>query len=98
MGHEGKDEAVLTNHVTAAVQLVATHGLVPMQDRPPPPGQLPEWGNAAPVGLAIVLVLLVATAFLIRNMSKRLKRLPDSFEEGGRESPETDGGADPRGT
>ncbi|WP_143105289.1 hypothetical protein [Pseudonocardia ammonioxydans] len=58
---------------------VATGLLVPMQDREPPPGQLPEFGNAAPVGLAIVLVLLLATIFLIRNMSKRITRLPESF-------------------
>ncbi|MBP2370894.1 hypothetical protein [Pseudonocardia parietis] len=65
---------------TVTVWDVATGLLVPMQDRPPPPGQLPEWGNAAPAGLAIVLVLMLATAFLIRNMSKRLTRLPESFE------------------
>lgn len=59
---------------------VAAGALVPMQDRQPPPGKLPEWGNAAPVGLAIVLVLLLATALLIRNMSKRITRLPESFE------------------
>ena len=65
---------------TVTVWDVATGLLVPMQDRPPPPGQLPEWGNAAPAGLAIVLVLMLVTAFLIRNMSKRLTRLPESFE------------------
>ncbi|ALE85258.1 hypothetical protein XF36_20645 [Pseudonocardia sp. HH130629-09] len=65
--------------------------LVPTQDRPPPPGQLPEWGNAAPAGLAIVLLLLLATVFLVRNMSKRITRLPESFD-GDAE------GADPAGT
>lgn len=78
---------------------VAAGALVPMQDRQPPPGKLPEWGNAAPVGLAIVLVLLLATALLIRNMSKRITRLPESFEpdeaESGAESEfESGAGAD----
>ena len=34
---------------------------------------------AGPTGLVIILLLVVATILLIRNMSKRLKRLPDSF-------------------
>ena len=55
--------------------------VVPAQDRQPPPGQLPEWGNSSPVGLMVVLLLLLATVFLIRSMSKRLKRLPESFDE-----------------
>lgn len=77
---------------TVTARDVATGLLVPMQDREPPPGQLPEFGNAAPVGLAIVLVLLLATVFLIRSMSKRITRLPDSF---GAESAGSEGaGAD----
>lgn len=91
---------VLGTDTVAAVRLVATGFVVPAQDRPPPPGQLPEWGNAAPVGLAIVLVLLLATVVLIRNMSKRLNRLPESFgtdapaeQDGG-----TEDGADTRGS
>ncbi|WP_016933812.1 hypothetical protein [Rhodococcus sp. R1101] len=39
----------------------------------------PEFGKASPLGLAIVVVLLVATALLIWNMNKRLKKLPESF-------------------
>lgn len=74
---------------------VAAGVLVPMQDRQPPPGKLPEWGNAAPVGLAIVLVLLLATALLIRNMSKRITRLPESFESEEAESgAESEAGAE----
>lgn len=34
---------------------------------------------AGPAALLIVLVLLIATVFLIRNMDKRLKRLPREF-------------------
>ncbi|MEJ8280436.1 hypothetical protein [Pseudonocardia spirodelae] len=71
---------MLVDNVTVAVNRLATGLLVPAQDTPPPPGQLPEWGNAAPAGLAIVLLLLLATVFLIRNMSKRITRLPESFD------------------
>lgn len=83
---------MLIENAVATVQLVATGRLVPMQDRQPPPGQLPEWGNAAPVGLAIVLVLLLATALLIRNMSKRIKGLPESFGPDEREADELETG------
>ena len=38
---------------------------------------------AGPAALLIVLVLLVATVFLIRNMDKRLKRLPREFPTAG---------------
>lgn len=34
---------------------------------------------AGPTGLVIILLMVAATIFLIRNMNKRLKRLPDSF-------------------
>ena len=46
----------------------------------PPPGQGPEFGKASPVGLIVVLLLAVATALLIRSMSKRIKRLPETFD------------------
>jgi hypothetical protein len=38
-------------------------------------------GLAGPTALLLILVLGVATAFLIRNMNKRLKRLPEKFDE-----------------
>ena len=34
---------------------------------------------AGPAALLIVLVLLVSTVFLIRNMDRRLKRMPREF-------------------
>lgn len=50
------------------------------QDPAPPPGKGPEFGKASPVGLVVILMLAVATALLIRSMSKRIKRLPASFD------------------
>jgi hypothetical protein len=34
---------------------------------------------AGPIGLLIIVLMLVATAFLIRNMNSRIKRLPREF-------------------
>lgn len=75
---------------------VADAIVLPAQDRPPPPGKLPEWGNSSPVGLMIILVLLLVTVFLIRSMSGRIRRLPESFDgETGTGAETPGGGADP---
>lgn len=47
----------------------------------------PEFGKASPLGLLIIIVLLVATALLIRSMNKQLKKLPKTFDA---EHPEAD--------
>ena len=39
----------------------------------------PSRVSAGPLGLLVVLLMFVATYFLIRNMNKRLKRLPREF-------------------
>lgn len=36
-------------------------------------------GLAGPTGLFIIVLLVIATVLLIRNMNKRLKRLPAEF-------------------
>ncbi|HWB37108.1 MAG TPA: hypothetical protein VHA75_13910 [Rugosimonospora sp.] len=36
-------------------------------------------GIAGPLGLFIIVLLAVATVLLIRNMNKRIKRLPEEF-------------------
>jgi hypothetical protein len=36
-------------------------------------------GVAGPLGLLIIVLLAIATVLLIRNMNKRLKRLPAEF-------------------
>ena len=36
-------------------------------------------GLAGPTGLVVILLLVVGTIFLIRNMNARLRRLPDHF-------------------
>ena len=36
--------------------------------------------NAGPLGLLVVLLLIIITVLLIKNMNARLKRLPKSFD------------------
>ena len=36
-------------------------------------------GLAGPMGLLIIVLLAIATVFLIRNMNSRLRRLPERF-------------------
>ena len=40
----------------------------------------PDFGKASPFGLLIVVLLLIGTFLLVRNMNSRLKKLPESFE------------------
>jgi hypothetical protein len=36
-------------------------------------------GLAGPMGLLIIVLLAIATVLLIRNMNKRIRRLPERF-------------------
>ena len=46
-------------------------------------GDTRSGGLAGPMGLFIIVLLSIATVLLIRNMNKRLRRLPDSFDQPG---------------
>ena len=56
---------------------------------PAPPGAPPvpgaergeEFGKTSPIALVVVLLLALATALLIRSMSKRLRNVPASFDD-----------------
>ena len=50
------------------------------QDPQPPPGQGPEFGEASPIALLVIIVLGIALIFLIRSMTKHLKRVPATFD------------------
>jgi hypothetical protein len=56
------------------------------QPPPPPPGpddpggRGEDFGKSSPVGLLVLLVFLIAVAFLARSMTKHLKRVPASFD------------------
>lgn len=51
----------------------------------------PDFGKASPLGLLVVVLLLVATVFLLRSMSRQLKKVPESFDP---HNPEPDQAAD----
>ena len=44
-------------------------------------GDTRSGGLAGPMGLFIIVLMSIATVLLIRNMNKRLRRLPDSFPD-----------------
>ena len=47
--------------------------------------------SAGPLGLLVVLLMVVATVFLIRNMNGRLKKLPKDFPPPPEDKPGRDG-------
>ncbi|MBV1849591.1 hypothetical protein [Catellatospora tritici] len=56
-------------------------------------------GLAGPMALLLILLLGAATVFLIRNMNKRIKRLPETFDSasmGGGVRPDTPTSPDAR--
>jgi hypothetical protein len=73
----------LLGHDQAATEASATVALVA---QPPPtqeddPGDRGEdFGKSSPVGLLVILLFFVAVAFLVRSMTKHLKRVPASFD------------------
>ena len=51
----------------------------------------PDFGKASPLGLLVVVLLLIATLFLLRSMNRQLKKVPDTFDP---QHPEPDQAAD----
>ena len=51
----------------------------------------PDFGKASPVGLLVIVMLIIATVFLVRSMNRQLKKVPKSFD---RAHPEPDQAAD----
>jgi hypothetical protein len=50
-------------------------------DVDPTTGHGPEWGEAAPIGLLVIVLMCVAVYFLIKSMNRNLKKVPESFDE-----------------
>ena len=46
----------------------------------PNPEDTGDVGTQGPVGLALLVVLLIAVALLVKSMSRHLKRVPRSFD------------------
>jgi hypothetical protein len=66
-------------HGSDSAPVVPVVMAMPAQDPAPPPGKGPEFGEASPVALVVIVLLAIVTIFLIRSMSKRIRRLPSSF-------------------
>ncbi|HEX6357180.1 hypothetical protein [Actinophytocola sp.] len=45
-----------------------------------PGGEGADFGKSSPVGLLVLLLFFIAVAFLVRSMTKHLKRVPASFD------------------
>jgi hypothetical protein len=80
--------------VPALVPVADTVVAVPVQNPEPPPGQGEEFGKASPVALVVIIVLALVTIVLIRSMSKRIRRLPSSFDRSGEDTTEHPTGGD----
>ena len=46
-----------------------------------PGGQQEDFGKSSPLGLLILVLFFIAVFFLVKSMSKHLKKLPASFDE-----------------
>ena len=72
------------------VAVTQTGVSVPVQNPQPPPGQGEEFGKASPVALVVIILLALATIVLIRSMTKRIRRLPTSFDRSDAQPPARD--------
>ena len=72
-----------------------TVALVLAQNPVPPPEKGEEFGKASPIGLVVILLLLIATVFLVRSMTKHLRRVPASFDPPEAEQPAPSSAEDP---
>lgn len=65
--------------VPADAQVAAV--VVPAQEPEPPPGKGPEFGKASPIAAVLIILLGISTALLVVSMSRKLKKLPKSFDD-----------------
>ena len=64
------------------IVVVGTTGVAPPSTQPAAgSGQGPEWGEAAPIGLLIILLMGGALFLLIKSMNRNLRKVPASFDE-----------------
>jgi hypothetical protein len=76
-----------------------TVAMVAQPTRPEDPkeegGQGEDFGKSSPVGLLVLLLFFIAVAFLVRSMTKHLKKVPASFDEPSEPKPDADPDAKP---
>ena len=68
----------VTQLAATAAGYLADGGNSP-SDVDPTTGKGPEWGEAAPIGLLVIVLLCVAVYFLVKSMNRNIKKVPASF-------------------
>jgi hypothetical protein len=75
----------MTGSITSfTAKALAVPGLLPFLAAPQPGdpgGQGEDFGKSSPVGLLVLILFFVAVGFLIRSMTKHLRKVPTSFDE-----------------
>lgn len=76
----------------AGTELIATV-VQPSVPRGPedPGGRGEDFGKSSPVGFVVLILFFIAVAFLIRSMTKHLKRVPASFDDPPKDEPKPNG-------
>jgi len=46
-----------------------------------PGGRGEDFGKSSPLGFLVLILFFIAVAFLVRSMTKHLKRVPASFDD-----------------
>jgi hypothetical protein len=70
----------MMSQALAAISTVLADGIAP-QDPVNNFGDTRTGALAGPLGLFLIILLLIATVLLIRNMSSRIRRLPREFPD-----------------
>jgi hypothetical protein len=77
-------------HPGETIALVVQPSPVPGPEDPGGRGE--DFGKSSPLGFLVLIIFFIAVAFLIRSMTKHLKRVPASFDT---EEPATGTEAEP---
>ena len=83
----------MTGLPVPAVALAATTTATTTPANTDQGGQGEDFGKSTPVGFVVLVLFFVAVAFLIRSMTKHLKRVPASFDPPETESSEAGAGS-----
>jgi hypothetical protein len=55
-----------------------------------PGGRGEDFGKSSPLGFLVLILFFIAVAFLIRSMTKHLKRVPASFDDPADDKPDSE--------
>ena len=76
----------------AATEFTATVAQPSVPPGPQDPGGRGEdFGKSSPLGFLVLILFFIAVAFLIRSMTKHLKRVPASFDDPPKDDPKPNG-------